>query len=348
MGMNEQVIRKESSKAKRTYYAGIVLLAAALLSLAVGVFRYISVKSNVPDLEMIISEDSGNKTRRIAYLDIDGCFAFASKDDVTMFIAYNWDYYYIISMNEEAVEDLRAKFEQASDDELVRIYGWTTEIEEEARAFAIEALNEELGEEAVGEDNFESMFGDVCLSVHPQKKVFGLDGFMNVSGGYLIASLFLLAAGLLSFFTGKARKKSFDAFTEGTDPALAELDGPSAVCYEKSKAILTDNYLVSYNGSYGSVPYSDILWTYVTQHSTNAVHDYDYLSVATKDGRLITLANGPVFGKRQEETSLRHLEIMNRIKEKNPDAKIGFSAENKEEFLNLQKEIKEKKKAGLM
>ncbi|MBR0451550.1 MAG: hypothetical protein IJI78_06115 [Oscillospiraceae bacterium] len=348
MGINEQKIKKEYKKSTWTLYAGLILLAATLLSLVLGVIKYSSSKNNVPDLETIIVEESDNKTRRIAYLDIDGCFGFASKDDVTLYIAYNPDYYYIISMDEKAIADLRNRFDQAADDELVRVYGWTIAIPEEAKAFAVEALNEELGEEVVGLDNFERMFGDVCLSVHPKEKVFSFDGFVNVSGGYFIASLFMLAGGLIMFFMGKTRKKTYEAAIKGEDLAMAEIDSPSAVCYEKSKTILTDNYLVSYSGSYGSVSFADIVWAYITRHSTNAVHDYDYLSVATKNGKLIGLANGSVIGKRQEETYNRHMEILNRIHEKNPEAKIGYSPENLAEFTQLQKEIKEKKKAGLL
>lgn len=348
MGVNGQLINKEYKKATWTFYAGLILLAATVLSLVLGVIRYTNSKNNIPDLEAIIVEESDNKTRRIAYLDIDGCFGFASKDDVTLYIAYNHDYYYIISMNEEAMSDLRKRFDQASDDEMVRVYGWTIAIPEEAKSFAVEALNEELGEEVVSLDNFERMFGDVCLSVHPKEKVFSFDGFINVSGGYFIASLFMLAAGLIMFFMGKLRRKTYDAAIRGEDLAMAEIDGPSAVCYEKSKAIITDNYLISYFGSYGSVALSDIVWAYNTRHSTNAIHDYDYLSVATKDGRLISLANGSVVGKRQEETNNRHLEILNRIHEKNPEARIGYTPEYKAEFDQLKKEIKEKKKAGLL
>ena len=348
MGHNGQIINKEYKKATWTFYAGIILLVATLVSLVLGVIRYTNIKSNVPELETIIVEDSSDKTRRIAYLDIDGCFGFASKDDVTLYIAYNREYYYIISMDEKAISDLRDRFDQAADDELVRVYGWTIEIPEEAKLYAVEALNEELGEEVASLDHFEEMFGDICLSVHPKEKVFSFDGFINVSGGYFIASLFLLAAGLVMFFVGKARRKTFDAAIKGEDLAMAEIDSPSAICYEKSKAILTDNYLVSYSGSYGSVSFADILWAYITRHSTNAVHDYDFLSVATKDGRLISLANGSVIGKRNEETNNRHMEILNMIREKNPEAKIGYSPENKAEFAQLQKEIKEKKKAGLL
>lgn len=348
MGVNEQIIKKEYKKVTWTYIAGIILLAATLLSLVVGFIRYSRVKNNVPDLETIISEDSSNKLRRIAYLDIDGCFGFASKDDVTLYIAYNSDYYYIISMNEEAMSDLRTRFDQAAADEMVRVYGWTIAIPEEAKLFAVESLNEELGEEVASLENFEKMFGDVCLSVHPKEKVFSFDGFINVSGGYFIASLFMLVAGLTLFATGKISRKTYEAVIRGEDLAMSEIDSPSAVCYEKSKAILTDNYLVSYSRSYGAVPFADILWAYNTRHSTNAVHDYDYLSVATKDGRLITLANGSVYGKRQNETNNRHMEILNRIHEKNPEAKIGYTPEYKAEFDQLKKEIKEKKKAGLL
>ena len=94
-------IKKAYGRSKATMIAGIVLLAAAVILMLIGAFRYGAEKKNVPYLEDIIQEKGTDKLGRASYLDINGCFAFAGNGESTYYIAYNDDWYYIISAGEK-------------------------------------------------------------------------------------------------------------------------------------------------------------------------------------------------------------------------------------------------------
>lgn len=345
MAPNE-IIDREYRRAKRTYVAGIAILLVTVLLLVIGTVHFFSEKNNIVSLDSIIESNTANKTRRIAYLDMDGAFGFASDDTKSYYIAFNERYFYLVSIRKDDDAYVRSQFDQS--DDAVRLYGWTAAIPAEAKQYAMESLNEELQEEFVDASNFEDVFGDVYLSITPESQLFGVDGFINISGGYAIGALFTLIAGLSLFFTGKARKKSFaPILDDGDSPLAAELNGPSATWYENLKTYVTDSYLVSLRGSLDAVRFEDIFWAYVTKHKTNGVPDYDFISLVTNDGRQLAIANSGSFGKkRKEETASLHAELLNLIQEKNPSAMIGYTSENLAAFQELQRQIKQKKKNG--
>lgn len=340
-------IKKAYGRSKATMIAGIVLLAAAVILMLIGAFRYGAEKKNVPYLEDIIQEKGTDKLGRASYLDINGCFAFAGNGESTYYIAYNDDWYYIISAGEKGEEYLDRQFEESGDGP-IRIYGWTIAIPEEAKPFAVETFNEEYGEEVISLEDFDDVFGDVCLSVHDEKAVFGADGFMRVSGGYVIGALFTLAAGLLAFLLGRARMKSFAPVLEPESDLMRELESPDTIHLDGVSTYLTENYVASLTGGFDAVRYTDIFWVYVTRHSTNGVHDYDYLTAVTRDGKQYSLATGGSFGrKRKAATADTHNQIIQTIHIKNPGVLIGYNKENLEACKALQKQIKEEKKAGI-
>lgn len=345
MAPNE-IIDKEYRRAKRTHIVGIAVLLATVLLLAIGAVRFFSEKHNIVSVDSVIESNTANKTRRIAYIDMDGAFRFASDDKKGYYVAYNERYFYLVSILKDDDPYVRSQFEKS--DDTIRLYGWTTAIPAEARQYAMESLNEELGEEYIDASNFEDVFGDVCLSITPESRLFGVDGFISISGGYAIGALLTLIAGLSLFFTGKARKNSFAPILEdGDNPLAAELNGPSTTWYENLKTFVTDSYLVSVRGSLDAVRFEDIFWAYITKHKTNGVPDYDFISLVTHDGRQLAIANSGSFGKkRKEETVALHTGLLKLIEEKNPSAMIGYTSENLAAFQELQRQIKQKKKSG--
>ena len=344
LAMNMKKVEKEYYQAKLTYFAGIAAIAAALLLLVLGIINYSRNAGNIVHLNNIIESQDKNKVRKPAYVDIYGAYPFASDDSKDYYIAYDSDFYYIISMNDDGYA--YAVEEANKSDDLFRLYGWTMAIPEEARSYAINALNEDLGQTYASLADFDHIFGDVCLSVQREKKLHGLNAFFNYSLGYVISFLFTGLIGAIVFFIGKSRKKSFEPIMATSDNEFTrELDSDSTISYDKLKTYLTNHYLISLNGDFNAVSYSDIFWAYVTKHRTNGIPDYDFLNVVTKDGRMINFANGRSFGKKNKESTMElHAAIIDKIIEKNPAALIGFTAENQDAYVKLRDELKEKKK----
>ena len=339
-----KIIEKEYQKARSIWIFGIITLVAAVALLGMGIAEQGKLKRNIEHLDDIIVSSEINKAGKIAYLDLYGCYGFATDGDRDYYIAYDEDYYYIISMNDRTY-DYAVEKANESPDGMFRLYGWTREIPLDVRSFAIDAANEDAGENYVNIYNFEDFFGNIYLDVRKESSIFGIEGFFNASI-YPVFSIFALLAGLISFLLGRARVKSFAPFTDTMDNELTrELESENTVFLDKVKTYLTDHYLVSANGMLNAVKYSDIFWAYLTEHRTNGIRDYDYVNTVTKDGKMIQFANARSFGKKNQESSREvHSQIIEKIMEKNPSVLIGFNSENQAAYNDLRKQLKEDKK----
>jgi len=175
----------------------------------------------------------------------------------------------------------------------------------------------------------------------------GIDGYFSTSAPQAIISIFLLIIGLIFLLTGITDQKSFSVLKSDNDlfenEIMKEINDPSSRFYQKNHLYLTDNYLVSLKGSVSAVAIADIFWAYITRHRTNAIPDYNYLTIATKDGKKIICGNGSTFGKKnKEETENAHDEILNTIAAKNPSIRFGYDQDNIAAYSELLKENKKK------
>ena len=345
----EKAIGAEYKRVKRSYITALALLLLAAAVLIAGAVYYLIAYSNVYEIEDLITSTAPNRTKKYAYMDIYGAFIFASEGNADYYIAYNDQYYYIFSINSDYTSYLQSRFEDAGNDP-VRLYGWSMIIPDEAKDYAISSLNVELEGIYVNRDNFDSYFGDLRLRVLPESKLLSFSSFFEYSTWFVLAAGLLLLMGLPLFGEARRKKKSYDLFINESDPSLmSELRNENAVWNDQLKTCITENYFVSARNKFAAVKFSDIFLAYITKHKTNGIPDYDYISVCTRDGQKLECANSGSFGKtRKEETSAMHADILGQIYEKNPAARIGYSPENNAAFTQLQKQIREKKKAGLM
>ncbi|MBR0385151.1 MAG: hypothetical protein IJI05_01225 [Erysipelotrichaceae bacterium] len=210
MTFNNKIVEKEFKKAKTKFYAGAALLVLTAVLLVVGLLNYASSKKNMAPLGEVI--DGGNKINKLAYVDIYDFIQFASKgDDLGYYIGYDDDRYYIISISSSDYGYVVRQFNEAGKGNTFRLYGHTVSIPLEARGYAIEALNEAVGDTVVSVLNFDEVFGKVYLSVEKEAQNFSFDSLISVSGGYLLGGIFTLITGLTLFFVGRSQRKSFAA-----------------------------------------------------------------------------------------------------------------------------------------
>ena len=333
---------KNVDKAYRKTMTGIVigaiLLSLTVLLLILGTMKVSRYRRDVIHLNDAILSEEKDKFGKIAYLDTAGFFQFATYgDDYGYYIAYDDDFFYIIGMSDKDFDHFAEEFE---DKEYLRLYGYTEKIPEEAHSYAIETLNEEMEEEYVSESNFDDIFGDTLLKVEKEKSVFGLSGFYEIAAMEVVLGAFSLVIGLILLLTGLSQRKSFESLPVDV---RAEIGAPETTERPDLKLLLGDRHLFSYAGKIDAVDYDDIFWVYPTQHSTNGIHDYNFLNIVKKDGSKIVCGNSSAFGKkRREQTTDSHIGIMEYLHEKNPEIRLGYLEENLNAYNELVKSLKKK------
>ncbi len=167
-------------------------------------------------------------------------------------------------------------------------------------------------------------------------------------GTAMFIAIGLLLIGATLIFAGKAAIRSFEKYADediGTDALAEEINALENKVFPKLKVILSDKHLISCGGNLEVVDYQDIFWAYLTNHRTNGISDYNFLNICSKDGRRITCGNGTTLGKKNRTaTNEDHGVILQTIAEKNPEARIGYTKEYVDEFAELIKANKAKKK----
>ncbi len=347
MDLNNEFLRKDHSKQKMTMIGGIVLLVLAILLVSVAAVQVFGSKKNAEHLNDVIVRTEGEKTNVPAYADFDGFFQFASYgDDLGYYIAYDEDYFYIMSIAEKDYEYFAKKYDET--DGTVRFWGYTEEIPYQAKQYAIEVLNEEMEDENfVSYSNFDDIFGDVMLAADKESNVFGLKSMFNKKGYLVFPGLLAALFGLILFFGGKSALKSYDNLFSSDNyqgqRVLAETNSGTAKWFQDLRVYLTEHYLVGVRSGVSAIAFTDIFWAYITRHRTNGIADYNFLTICTKDGKRVSLGNGRTAGKKHRaQTEEEHSEILNAIYEKNPDVLIGFTKENQAAFADLCKQLKQK------
>ena len=352
MYVENKIVSKAYRKAKTSWGIGCLLLIACLALLVVGIARFAEVRRNSRSLNEILESADSDKKNQMAYVDLIGMFVFAEQgDNREYYIGYDDNRYYIITMDSKGYDYCVKQYENASG-RTFHITGYTDSIPIEARSLAVEGLNEESKKSVVTLASFNKVFGEVCLNVLEESKLYGAAGFLRSVKGEATGIFILLAIiGLTMFLIGRSHINTFTRAlgpdNPHSDELIKEINGPDAEWIAEAKTYVTEHYMVSVTNEFSAARFEDIFWIYRTKHSTNGIHDYDYLNVITTDGRRQMIARGgAATKKRATNTEEIHERLLGLAAEKNPEAKIGFSSENQTAYNELRKTIKAKK-AGI-
>ncbi len=323
--MND-LLEKEYKRNRKGMIAGIVLLSIASLLLIVSLIKTINIKNNALHLNDAIILEEGRKEGRLSYLDSVGFYQFASYgDDLGYYIAYDEDYMYIISIKEKDFDYFADQFD---DKDTVRIWGYTRKIPEEAKPYAISAVNEDTGEELITVSNFDDMLGDVMLEAKRDSAINLFSMMFNVASLELLMAALALIIGLILFFVDRSNSHSYEKYLQDEE-LKAELEDENTKYYKDMKLALTDKHVVSFNGALHVLDYSDIFWAYLTRHRTNGIQDYSFLNLCTRKGEQVICGNGKTFGKKNRNATAEvHEEIISKIQARNPEVLIGYDQNN--------------------
>ncbi len=344
---NNAHIEKEYRKATTGIVIGIILLLIMAGLLLTSIVRTAQNKGRAEHLNDLITTYGDDRKDRIAYLDTTGFYQVATYgDDLGYYIAYDDDFYYIISIKEKDWDYFAKQFD---DKEEIRIWGYAEEIPGELKPYAIDSLKEDFPDANIAYSDFEDIFGDLMLSAGREASVKGLGGLFKLNGALAVSGLLSGFFGMVLLLIGLSNRKSFNVLMEdslGNNPILDEINDPETIHFDNDSLYLTSRHLVNTKGSISAVSYEDIFWMYVTSHRTNGIHDYDYVNVVTKDGRNISCFNSPTLGKKKREaTHDTHNELIEALLEKNPEIRVGYVQENIEAYQELLKSLKNKKEA---
>ncbi len=343
MFSNNKLIHTAYQRTSRKFIISCICIAIGLALLAYSVIGFQSKTKDIRHLNDIIASDEKDKTGKIAFGDFTGFFEFATYgEDTGYYIAYDDEYFYIMSMPEKDFDYFAGLYDDNKD--FARIYGRTFSLPEEAKSYAISALNEEMETEYVTYSNFEDVFGDVCLAARKQSSLLGFNGYIETMAPWFIFSVFFLTGGIVYLFISLKQRKDFDIFKDNglvENEIVKQMNADSCITYDKALLALTDDYLVSLAEPVAAAKYSDIIWAYITKHKTNMISDYNYLNVMTKDGRTIHCANASSFGKKNKSISQEfHEQILSHLADKNENIRFGYTKENMQAYSALLKENK--------
>jgi hypothetical protein len=340
---NNAIIDKEYRKTNVLVILGMIFFLLTAFFLGYALIDTAKEKNRSAHLNDIMWADE-DREDRIAYADLAGFYQFAVYgDDLGYYIAYDDDFFYIISMKDKDFDVIAKQFDE---EEYVRVWGYTRQIPQEPKSFAISSLQEDYPEENITMSDFEDIFGDLMLEVKKTSYVRGLGSLFRLNGTLVACGVTTLIAGLIMFLLGLSQRKSFNIFknTEtGSNPLTDEMNALETEWFSNDSLCLTENYLINVKGTVSAVRYEDIFWAYVTKHSTNGIQDYDYLNVITNDGRQIVCGNSRTFGKKNRaSTQELHESILNKLLQKNPNIRIGYDQDNLTAMNELKKKLKQR------
>lgn len=346
MYIENKIISKAYRKAKIGWGIGLIFLAACIALLVMGIVQFEQAKKNSSSLGAILAGDNSSKENQMAFVELLGMFEFAEQgEDKEFYIGYDDYRYYILVMNSKGYDYCVKQFENKTG-RFFRVTGFTASIPNGAKSYAVTRLNEETGEKTVTSATFNQVFGNVSLNVLEESKVNGITGLLRSMNGEVKGIIILLAIiGLTLFLMGRSQINTFTRAL-GPDNAQAgelieEINSPDTEWIAEMKTYVTEHYLASVTNEFSAARYDDIFWIYRTKHSTNGIHDYDYLNVISNDGRRQMIARGgAATKKRSTNTEEIHERLLTLVAEKNPEARLGFSSENQAAYNELRKAIK--------
>lgn len=329
--MNQEIFEKEINK-KTNLIIGSIFIAIGIFMIFFTYYLFQNDEKKIRSLHEVILED---KKEEYAYLNVEMMTEeFAVLDNQNAYFIWDDKYAYIVVLKKEDRESLNAIFEYSYDEskekpESVRIKGYTKEIPSDLKRIAIECYNEIFEEQILTQSNFSDYLGLIYLDTNNTP--------MNQYGiaFFVIAGILILTGSIISitYFTNKKKtKKYLEKYAGQLETIKFALDNPDNFYLKKQKAVLTKDYLVTFQGGLQIIDYKDIIWYYPYEQRVNGAITNRSLYIITSDFTKHVIGNFAVYGKDKENFT----NLYAKISEYCPTSLEGYTKEN-------QKLIKEKK-----
>lgn len=258
-------------------------------------------------------------------------YGFAEGDDSKKyyFVFDEYDYMYIVRLTDTTYSMLENMYNENSEEFSYTLKGFIFNDSQELKEIAISSYNESMEEVVVNNDNFSAYFGDTYLD--EELTPYSDTSSMLYSIGIIIdmISFVLLILYIIRIILNKSTLKKYDK-----EDLEYELSKPSTIEYKKANIYLTDKYIISKVYGLTVVEYNELVWLYNLKRKYNGIPVGIYL-MALDSKKIYQIAKINTSIKNEELL----IEIMNKIKDKNPSIMLGYTEENRQKY----KEIKNNK-----
>ena len=337
--LNAGAFARSNKKNKTLLIVGIILLGITILLIYLGIEnekKPLPTPINISDL--IVNKQFDEDV--YSYLDIvtkPYLFAVYETDGIEDNSKYylvmdKENHLYTIYMNETKYQELNVDSIEYSP---IRVHGITKKIPTDIKNLAIESYNELIEEEILTDDNFQDYVGLIYLDL--EEKINDSELYYL---GACLSGIFFIIVIVIYIVIIIMNKKIFKKIRPDELANIdAELSMMNTSEYANMKFYLLKEYVVDLTNNVVILKYSDIIWAYPYEQRYNGLLINKCIKVIDKNNKRHDIANTKFLDKNKDEILNN---ILNNLKEKNPDIIIGFTNENKKIVKEKLKELKKK------
>jgi len=325
--MEEKEIDKIlKSQRKLGMLVALLVICLSIAIVCIGLVFYKRAENKVGEtvnLSEVIA-NSSQKEGQYVELEIDSVPIFlasiSGKEAYLYYVVDVENHIYIMTLSNETFKKI-TKMYDAETGKLNTTYqlkGVIKNIDDQIKELALSNSYKVFGNTKINSDNFSQYLGKIyveekngtvterAITLYKISALIGVF-FLILAFGYIVPTLI------------KAIKVFEDR--ELIDELRTELENLTDTPYQKMKLYLTKNYIIS---GVQVMKYEDIVWAYIMQETKYGIKIGENLIVHTKDNKKHIV--GSVAGSKNNILDT----ILEDIKSRNPNIRMGYNEENKE------------------
>ena len=279
-----------------------------------GIFSKIDVELVTSYFATLTTDSSLEKY----YFVMEDGYTYIAKIDDDTFASLKENHDYNYSTDPDAVAP-----------DSVTIVGESELIPDEIKNFAIEYFRDSEGLD-ITEENFNNLIYPYLIDTYVTKT----DTIIDIAIAFGVITVVGLILIMVYMNRHTKTKKSISKYQNSLKTIEEELESSTTIHNEICKVYLTENYLISYNDGLKIIELKSISWLYPYEYRRNGVVTNRSICIYTSDKQKYMIGNINAWGKNKDSA---YNEMYQLLLEKTPDALHGYSKENKEKALKMEK-----------
>ena len=279
-----------------------------------GIFSKIDVELVTSYFATLTTDSSLEKY----YFVMEDGYTYIAKIDDDTFASLKENHDYNYSTDPDAVAP-----------DSVTIVGESELIPDEIKNFAIEYFRDSEGLD-ITEENFNNLIYPYLIDTYVTKT----DTIIDIAIAFGVITVVGLILIMVYMNRHTKTKKSISKYQNSLKIIEEELESSTTIHNEICKVYLTENYLISYNDGLKIIELKSISWLYPYEYRRNGVVTNRSICIYTSDKQKYMIGNINAWGKNKDSA---YNEMYQLLLEKTPDALHGYSKENKEKALKMEK-----------
>ena len=311
-------------------FISIIFLIGTLVLIYFGIENANKELPNAVSMNNLIA-DKKDDENIYAYVDVSTkpfLFAVYETDGVEddskfYFVMDSNNYLYILYMNESDFSKLNVDNLKENP---IRVAGITKKIKSDIKSLAISTYNEEMKSEYLTDENFKDYVGLIYLDISTNindSSLYYIFAFIS----FVFFFIFIIVYLSVYFKNRKIFKKFSKEELERIGLELFQIKENNP--YEKMKLYLLKDYVVDTSNGIVILKYQDIIWAYPYEYRYNGLLVNKNIKLYDKNKKVYDISNTKYHDKDRDKIIN---EVLNKIKDKNPQIILGFNRENKKLF----------------